>query len=69
MFNRVIHLTSIGFLSGSIILNYFFNTSAFLSDDASFVEFANPFAGLLALATGILNMIMLKPKKEPEAEE
>lgn len=62
MVNRVIHLTSTGFLSGSIILNYFFDTNKFLADDQSFIELANPSAGILVLLSGIVNVLVLRPK-------
>ena len=66
---RVAHLTSTGFLSGSIILNYFFSTNKFLADDSTFIEFANPLAGIVALLSGIVNFLMLRPRDLATAPE
>lgn len=69
MLTRVVHLTSTGFLSGSIVLNYLFDTNQFLADDATFIEFANPVAGVLVLLSGIVITLLLKPKKEEAPEK
>ena len=59
---RVAHLTSTGFLSGIIVLNYLFKTNQFLQDDATFTEIANPIAGVVSLLSGIVNFLVQRPK-------
>ena len=61
---RVIHLTSSGFLAGSIILNYFFNTHAMLADEEHYMSLFHPLIGVITLASGITNLCLLKPAKE-----
>ena len=61
LINRVVHQISLGFLSGAIALNYFFNTNEFLADDPNYLDFALPLAFLVALTTGILETFMLRP--------
>ena len=59
--SNVVHITSCGFLTGTTILNYFFSTNEFLSEDPDYFDFAHPLAGVIALITGIVNFLMLKP--------
>ena len=59
--SRVFHLTSTGFLSATTILNYFFNINDFLKEDESYWGLAYPFAGVLAITTGLINVYILRP--------
>lgn len=38
--NQVVHLVSCGFLVGTTILNYFFDTYEFLIEDQNYLDFA-----------------------------
>ena len=63
LLNSVIHLTSTGFLTGAVILNYFFNTNEFLEDDPNYLQFAVPICSVLAGVSGIVSTFYLKPAK------
>lgn len=62
---RVAHLTSVGFITGTTILNYFFDTTTYLEEDPNFAS-AKLIAGVTIFVTGILTMKQLKGDKELE---
>ena len=61
LITRAFHAISCGFLVGTTILNYFFQTNEFLGEDPNYFDFAHPLAGVIALVTGVANFFMLKP--------
>ena len=63
---RVVHLTSSGFLAGSIILNYFFNTHSMLADQDNYMSMFHPAMGVITLVSGLVNICLLKPAKNEE---
>ena len=71
LLTRAFHGISCGFLVGTTILNYFFQTNEFLGEDPDYFDFAHPLAGVLALITGAVSFFLLKPaaKKEQENSE
>ena len=60
--SRVLHMTSTGFLSGVIMLNYFFKTNEFLAEDANFWDLAIPLASIASVVSGAFIFFQLKPK-------
>jgi len=56
--NRVLHLTSTGFLTGTIVLNYIFTTNEYLTEEPGYQEM-HITAGVLVFVTGILNIILI----------
>ena len=67
--SRVIHMTSTGFLSGVIILNYFFKTNEFLSEDANFWDLAIPLASIATVVSGAVLFFGLKPKQQNATDD
>ena len=61
LISRAMHMISCGFLAGTTILNYFFQTNEFLGEDPDYFDFAHPMAGVLALIFGFTNFFLLKP--------
>ena len=49
-------------LSGGIILNYFFDISTLLSEDATYKRI-HAVAGVILISTGILNIFLIKAGK------
>lgn len=61
--NQVLHLTSTGFLVGTVVLKYFFNTYEFLIEDRNFLDFAQPFSSVTAFLTGFASAYYLRPEQ------
>jgi len=67
--NRIVHLTSAGFMAGTIVLNYFYATNDFLAEDPFYLTLAQPIASGAAGVSGIISVYLLKPVKKIPKEE
>ena len=62
--NTALHLIAGGFLTCTIVLDFFFGTEEFLAEDPNYMQFAKPYAGVITFATGLLSVNLLKPSEE-----
>ena len=65
--SRTLHLLSSGLLSGLVTLNYFFGTNEYLREEPQYGAL-HVIVGLVVFVTGILNIFLVKGKKNLEPE-